>query len=84
MVRGPRKQTRKRRKPVQPEPVEPRRLIGLSKREFARRAGCNESSVRQAIAHGRLAAFADGSLPAEIAESFGALATLTKIHQGTW
>lgn len=37
-------------------------MAGLSRREFARRAGCSEAYVRKAIAHGRIEVGDDGKI----------------------
>jgi len=53
---------------------------GISRREFAKRCGCSEGTIRQAIKAGRLTPFADGSLDPELVVSFhdaGATETLS-------
>jgi hypothetical protein len=45
-------------------------MDGISRREFARRAGVSEGAIRQAIKAGKLGAFADGSLDPNLVETW--------------
>jgi len=46
-----------------------RRPLGISRRQYARRRGCAESAVRKAIATGRIALEADGTIDPERADA---------------
>lgn len=55
-------------------------MAGISIREFARRDGCSEGTVRKALKAGRLAALADGTLDPELIGIWGAARSWDAYH----